>query len=142
MRKNILFFIIGVLIIIIGIESFLLINQKAEEDRLLAEKVIIQTYKELHKAGDKYAGEPVGHMVANMKVVSESYTGNDKDIEIMLFEVQDYLNYKMYSIGLMPNYEGDIEGNLRKLYAYDKANDFVDTCISKYALFDKIGLYD
>jgi hypothetical protein len=169
MKKNALWLLIGVLLIIVGIESYSLINISSKVDTLnssiedlnlimdkqkeefdivarqehkeLAEKIIIHTYLELNKAGSKKKGEPVGLIVSNMKLISSSYTGEDEDIKTMLYKVQDYLDYKMYEIGLMPEYEGNISEKEDFRY-YITVTDYVRICISKYALFDKIGLYD
>lgn len=113
---------------------------KEQEHKKLAEKVIIQTYNEIMKAGSTPNSEPVGLIKENMKIIANSYNGDDVDIKNMLSQVQDYLDYRMYKVGLMPEYKGYSKEKDGFGY-YSKVKDSVSTCISKYALFDKVGLY-
>lgn len=111
-----------------------------DKHQILAEKVIIQTYEEMKKAGALYKGDSTGLIIVNMEIISNAYTGNDEDIIRMLEEVLDYLNFKMYEGGYSQDYTGDKDRN--SLFAYGNTKKYVEICISKYALFDQIGLYD
>lgn len=151
-----------IFILIIGIGAIFLINQKNtinnlnseitnlnaqltkisdSHDKELATKIIIQTYNELIKAGQILSDEPVGLISKNMKIVSNSYTGEDQDVKNMLIKVQDYLDYRMYYLDLNTPFSERTKGK-GDLSHYIEVIDSIDKCISKYALFDQIGLYE
>lgn len=172
MKKALVIILICFLIICIGVELGIIINQQniitTQQDEIsnyiakieeqekqlneindqkheeLAEKVIIQIYHELVKAGSKKDNEPVGLIKENVEIVSDSYSGNDKDIKDMLEKVKGYINFGMdtwHKISRMTEEEKK-KFNSDSFDYYMTAKSAVDKCISKYALFDKIGLYE
>ena len=168
MKKVIHIISIGLLVIAVLTEACLLFNQsnkisslknslatinvkyedlQDDKNRELSEKVIIETYNQQNKAGklrskdDMYIFD-ILDLRDNMKIISESYTGDDQDIRDMLGKVNIYLNHiwdNRLDIESMSKDERSKYNN-QHIKNYRDANEAVNKCISKYALFDKVGL--
>ncbi|PKL00082.1 MAG: hypothetical protein CVV56_08180 [Tenericutes bacterium HGW-Tenericutes-1] len=174
-KERILSLIITLLIVVIGAESYFLINkdqkikrmndeainvvnefeiQKQKYDSLLnneskelAEKVIIHSYQVYSDAGiltknDNTYIFRVLELQSNMKIISNSYSGDDKDIKDMLVKIQKMLDFTFdnrFNIEKMSDDEKSTYFN-KSLDLYVQAGEALDICISKYALFDRVGL--
>lgn len=122
-------------------------DQKNNEDEKLAEKVITEAYNQQKKAGSL---RPIDNMYLldiqtlreNMELIGNSYSGNDSDIKDMLEKIKKYLDYTSaneYKVVKMSKDDQNKYYNQSMDY-YSSAKNAVRKCISKYALFDKIGL--
>jgi len=162
MKKIIIASVMILMVLAIGIETFTIIKQKQsievlnekisemknDTDKKLAEKVIIHAYKEFKKAGNLLPDGSVDYLIAlstihsNFELVKNSYNGSDNDITNMLNLAYDYLDY-VHSLVLKFDSLSTNEKNEAWLKSFDKysaADKALNSCISKYALFDKVGL--
>lgn len=166
MKRALMYVLIGLLIVIVGIETVFIINQhsiinqqtktidsqkssinamKEKEHTKLAEKVITHTYNEFQKTEKlSISRREVVIIDSNIDIISDSYSGDDADIKDMLTKVKKYISYTRLNYSkIYPSEETDEinEYMTQSISMQIDANKAVDICISKYALFDKIGLY-
>lgn len=128
-------------------------SSKNEQDEKLAKKVITQSYNQFIEAGsfsrkefeanvDKYFSEyyVLNH---NMEIISNSYNnGIDADVKNMLNAINKYLDTMW--IGEL-EYEAMTDTEKSDYWGTNLVNGYkstiaINNCISKYALFDEIGL--
>ena len=128
-------------------------DSKNKQDEILAEKVITQSYKQFNEAGsfsrkdfetniDNYFSEYYA-FYHNMGIVSNSYNnGKDADVKHMLNAINEYLDTiwigELEYDAMTDAEKSDYWGT--KLINGVNASATINNCISKYALFDEIGL--
>lgn len=119
-------------------------SQNAQKEIPL--EVITATYKEfskfkeLNKADIKYYMK-IFDIKDKLNVIFESYTGNDTDIKDMIEAINKYVDNALTE-RLIPKEDEDAKlyNYKQAVLLYDAANKAINKCISKYALFDKVGL--